>query len=513
MSESERPDRPSLTRWQMLAVAAIVIVGGVLRFAHLRSGVPYAVGVDEPDVMWRAVRMMKTGDFNPHFFDWPSLTIYLQCALACLTFLSGAMHGAWRTLGQVSEADFYVTGRALTAALGTATVVVTFVAARRWGIVVAFATAVLMAVMPHHVRESHYTLTDVPMTFFVTVTWWLALRALDTRNLRAFAWAGVAAGLAASAKYNGGIAMVMPAIAAVAAGGSLTTISQRLIVVAACGAGAFLVGTPYALLDLPKFLDDYARLAAIFAAPRTGEPGWSIYLKHLRGTLATPGMIAAAIGLAATAARIVVGPNRGRWMLTLACPLIYFIVMARSFQIYGRYTLPLLPFACLFAAIGVIVVASGLVRLLRPRRFWTAPIAAATLTLAVAVVPTSRSIAFDQMIARTSTMDETYAWIVSHIPPGSKIAIESRVLLLPPTYPSEHFRSVLDHSYEGYVSEGFTYLVASTDGYQAAFAPAPPGRDAFARYRALFAQTTEDAVFVPTNGQPGPTLRIFKLTK
>jgi hypothetical protein len=153
------------------------------------------------------------------------------------------------------------------------------------------------------------------------------------------------------------------------------------------------------------------------------------------------------------------------------------------------------------------------VRLVRPRRFWTAPIAAATLTLAVAVVPTSRSIAFDQMIARTSTMDETYAWIVSHIPPGSKIAIESRVLLLPPTYPSEHFRSVLDHSYEGYISEGFTYLVASTDGYQAAFAPAPPGRDAFARYRALFAQTTEDAVFVPTNGQPGPTLRIFKLTK
>jgi hypothetical protein len=513
MSEPERPARPSLTRWQVFAVTGIVIVAGVLRFAHLRSGVPYAVGVDEPDIMWRAVRMMKTGDFNPHFFDWPSLTIYLQCAVACLTFLSGAMHGAWRTLNQVSEADFYVTGRALTAALGTATVIVTFVAARRWGVAVALGTAVLMAVMPHHVRESHYTLTDVPMTFFVTVTWWLALRALDARNLRAFAWAGVAAGLAASAKYNGSIAIVMPAIAAVAAGGSLAAVGQRLGVIAACSAGAFLLGTPYALLDLPKFLDDYARLAAIFAAPRAGEPGWSIYLKHLRGTLATPGMIAAAIGLAATAARIVVGPNRGRWMLTLACPLVYFVVMARSFQIYGRYTLPLLPFACLFAAIGVAIVASGLMRLLRPRRFWTTTIAVAALTLVVAVVPASRSIAFDQMIARTSTMDEAYAWIVSHIPPGSKVAIESRVLLLPPAYPSEHFRSVLDHSYEGYVSEGFTYLIASTDGYQAAFAPPPPGRDALARYRTLFAQTTEDAAFVPTNGQPGPTLRIFKLTK
>jgi hypothetical protein len=512
MSAPER-SAPSLTRWQVVGVAGVVVVAGVLRFAHLRSGVPYAVGVDEPEIMWRAVRMMQTGDFNPHFFDWPSLTIYLQFALACMTFLAGAMHGAWHSLSQVSEADFYVTGRALTAALGTATVVVTFVAARRWGVAAALAAAALMAVMPHHVRESHYTLADVPMAFFATAAWWLALRAIEHPRLRAFAWAGVAVGLAASAKYNGSIAIVMPVMAAIAAGGSVAIITRRLGVIAACAAGAFLLGTPYALLDLPKFLNDYARLAAIFAAPRAGEPGWSIYLKHLRITLGTPGLVAAAIGMAAAGARSVTGPDRGRWALTLAFPMLYFFVMARSFQIYGRYTLPLLPFACLFAALGIGLAASWLVRSFRPARAWTTMTAAAGLTLAIAVVPAWRSIAFDQTLARTSTMDEAYGWIVRHVPPGSRIAIESRALLLPPAYPSEHVRSVLDHTYDDYVSDGFTYLVASTDAYQAAFAPAPPRRDAFARYRTLFAQTTEDAAFIPTAGQPGPTLRIFKLTK
>ena len=62
----------------VLAVGGILILAAALRLSHVKAGVPYAVGVDEPEIMERVVRMMKTADFNPHFFDWPSLTIYLQ---------------------------------------------------------------------------------------------------------------------------------------------------------------------------------------------------------------------------------------------------------------------------------------------------------------------------------------------------------------------------------------------------------------------------------------------------
>ena len=66
--------------------------------------------------------MMKTGDFNPHFFDYPSLYMYVQAVVAVFRFAVGAMQGMWNGLAQAPTEDFYVWGRAVTAILGTATV-------------------------------------------------------------------------------------------------------------------------------------------------------------------------------------------------------------------------------------------------------------------------------------------------------------------------------------------------------------------------------------------------------
>ena len=131
---------------------------------------PFAIGIDEPEVMVRAVRMMKTGDFNPHFFDYPSLYMYVQALVAVVRFVFGAMRGEWSGLAQAPTEEFYVWGRGVTAILGTATVWLVYRAGMRWGARTALLAAVLLAVMPLHVRESHYVLTDVPATFLVTLT-------------------------------------------------------------------------------------------------------------------------------------------------------------------------------------------------------------------------------------------------------------------------------------------------------------------------------------------------------
>lgn len=52
------------TRWLVLG-GLVVLVATALRVWHLGAGIPYALGIDEPQIMERAVRMMKTGDFNP----------------------------------------------------------------------------------------------------------------------------------------------------------------------------------------------------------------------------------------------------------------------------------------------------------------------------------------------------------------------------------------------------------------------------------------------------------------
>src|SRR5690349_6027192 len=160
-----------------VGLAFALLAAALLRMWSLGHGIPYSPGVDEPEIMDRAVRMIHTGDFNPHFFDYPSLYIYIQAVVAVGRFLLGAVRGEWASLAAATTSDFYLWGRAVTALLGTATVWLIYLGGLRWGARTALLAAALLAVMPLHVRESHYVLTDVPVTFFVTLTFVLSLRA------------------------------------------------------------------------------------------------------------------------------------------------------------------------------------------------------------------------------------------------------------------------------------------------------------------------------------------------
>ena len=115
------------------ALALVLAAAFVLRFAHLSSGIPYAVGIDEPAIMTTVVRILKSGSFNPHFFEYPTGYIYVQLGVAIVNFLFGAMQHTWKAVEQVGPSDFYLWGRAATAAIGTATVALLHRAGLRWG--------------------------------------------------------------------------------------------------------------------------------------------------------------------------------------------------------------------------------------------------------------------------------------------------------------------------------------------------------------------------------------------
>jgi hypothetical protein len=69
-------------RTSRLALSLVLIAAAVLRFWALGRGIPYAVQVDEPEIVERAVGMMRSGSLHPHFFDYPALYIYLQLSVA-----------------------------------------------------------------------------------------------------------------------------------------------------------------------------------------------------------------------------------------------------------------------------------------------------------------------------------------------------------------------------------------------------------------------------------------------
>lgn len=502
-------------RRSMLTLAGILGVAALLRFWGLGSGIPFGLVADESELMERAVRMMKTGDFDPHFFDSPGLYIHLQLVVACMRFLAGATVGEWQSLSQASTADFYLWGRAVTALLGTATVLLLYQAGMRWGTRYAALAAGLLAVMPMHVRESHYVLTDVPVTFFATLTLVLSLRAHESPRVQAFALAGAAAGLAAATKYPGALAILLPLTAVWMTPGAKP--SRIAGAIAACGAAliAFLIAAPYTVLDLPGFLNGYAGLAAHYSEAGQTEPGWLTYLTHLRIGLHWPALLMAAAGLILGTVRATRGPGRVRWMLIVLFPVVYFWFISRHTLVVGRYLMPLIPFVCLLVAVAVVSGVSLLRRFDIPRTPRTVLIGA--LTVAALLPPALQAIKFDINLGRTSTIEQAHAWISENVPKGASLAIEGRHLLLP----QESFRTinvprlVADHrapgEYGAYLEKGFDYIVATSAGYGKAFAEPHEHPEEYAAYKRLFEQSREVARFAPSNEHPGPEVRIFAI--
>jgi 4-amino-4-deoxy-L-arabinose transferase-like glycosyltransferase len=497
-----RPSRVGLA----LALAAAAL----LRFWTLGHGVPYMLGVDEPDVMDRAVRMVQTGDFNPHFFDYPSLYMYVQAVVVVARFLLGAVRGEWSSLAGVTTTDFYLWGRAVTAILGTASVFVLYMAGLRWGARTALLAAGLLAVMPMHVRESHFILTDVPVTFLVALTFLLSLSAHERATLGPFVAAGAAVGLAAATKYTGALAILMPLIACWM---TLSARPSRLLVsLAILGAslGAFLIAAPYTFLDLPTFLNQFARLASDYHHPPAGsQPAFLTYLKHLRNAWHWPATLMIIGGLILGLVRTIRGPGRVKWTLLLVFPFFYFWFISRQNIVYGRYLLPIVPFVSLMAAAAVVSGVSLLRRYEIPRQIRSALIVALVL-LAVAP-PSYTSVSYNVDAAKTWTNRQAYDWIVREIPRGSKVAIETRGLLLPADYRADYVKQLRSAPLESYAASGTGYLIASSQIYGLYLANPRTYPDEYGDYVRLFREAREIARFTPSKDHPGPELRILKV--
>jgi 4-amino-4-deoxy-L-arabinose transferase-like glycosyltransferase len=482
----------------------------VLRFWALGSGIPFALAVDEPEIMDRAVAMVKSGNFNPQFFDYPGFYIHLQAAVAAVRFIAGAVNGAWASLDQAPVAAFYLWARAVTATFGVATVLLVFHVGMRWGARYALLASGLMAVLPAHVRESHYVLTDVPLTFFVTLTLLLSLRASEQRTTVAFLWAGAAAGLAAATKYNGGLALLMPLLAC-----WFTTQvhpSRLVATLAAIGAAlaGFLLAAPYTFLDLPGFLNGFARLASEYRMPSpASDPAWMIYLKHLRGIFGYPGILLAAAGLGLSLFRLARGPGRARWALVTLFPAIYFVFIADQSIVFARYLLPIFPPLCVLTSIAVVSGVSLLRRFEIPRAPRTALIAG--LTVAAILPPAIDAVGFDRMIARQGTVSLAYKWILHNIPPKSVIVLESRGLLLPAEYVASNTPQLTRRAYADYRDGGVEYLVASSQSYGPYFEAPHRFPHEYADYMKIFEQSRELVRFTPSPDVPGPELRIMQV--
>ena len=70
----------------MAGLFTVLLTAVGLRLWFVSAGVPHAVAIDEPQVVDRALRILHTGDWNTHLFDYPSLVIYVQAVVAIVRY-------------------------------------------------------------------------------------------------------------------------------------------------------------------------------------------------------------------------------------------------------------------------------------------------------------------------------------------------------------------------------------------------------------------------------------------
>jgi 4-amino-4-deoxy-L-arabinose transferase-like glycosyltransferase len=495
-----------------LALLIVVAVGFALRLWHIGSGIPYAVGIDEPAIMSTVVRILKSGDFNPHFFEYPTGVVYFHVGVAIVRFLIGAMNHAWYAVEQVGMADFYLWSRVATATLGGATILLLYQAGMRWGARQALFAAGLFAVMPLHVREAHFALTDTPLVFCVTLTLLLSLRAIEKPGFARMALAGATAGLCAGIKYNGLYAIAMPLVAVVMAdGGNRKRMAGDLVTVIVACVALFFVTTPYALLDLPQFLNGFGTQTRAFVPRQPGGKSTAlIYAEHMIVNFGWPAFGLAVAGLGMTLVRVFKGPGRARFVMLVVFPVVFFNLITGWSFLFARYALPIVPFICLWAAIAGIAVVDRLRRVSLPATMRGALVVA--LIGAALLAPAVRAVRFGMAFGTQTTQALAYEWITHNVWYQSKIVSEATGLDLP----QERYRFTWVKSFAGrdaasLVADGAEWIVLSSEAWGGADGSTPPGLPA--SYAALTSTGSDVKVITPTPDHPGPEIRIRKVSQ
>lgn len=402
----------------------LVIAGGaLLRVWGLEFGLPHPFTRPDEEMIVD-VALGTLSDRNPHFFDWPSLFMYLTAVGYAAMFGIERAIGGTITAPAVAKSSFepllVLIPRALSVSAGIATVAVLFGAARElFSRRVALVAAAFLAVAFLHVRDSHFGVTDVPATFLAVCAFWAGLRCA-TRGLtmRRVAIAGALCGLSASTKYNTAL-MLLPAVLAILSRTiwnqprSIGVTVRALALLLVCATMAFLIGTPFAVLDHRTFL---AAVTGVRHHLANGHVvmarGWTYHAMFtLRYGLGIPLVVTAIVGacwLVARQPRVAV--------FVLAFPISYYLILGSGLTVFVRYMIPIVPFLCLSAAVAVERFADSVARAFPAAR--GRDVATVALVAIIAMPTAVSSITFDRLMTKVDTRVIGGEWISARFPEG-----------------------------------------------------------------------------------------------
>lgn len=443
--------------WPLWGLAAAIAVGLAVRLAVLDYGLPFIYYGDERYLFLPALRIAQTGDLNPTRLDYGSLFVYVLAAVYWLAAQLGLLPVVTNAplsgydLTYYPVPDLVLVGRGLAVAFSLVALVGVFLVGQRlFDARVGALAAALLALSPLTVFQSRFGVTDTLLQALTIFGLWAILRLVETVTWRRALLAGVLVGLSASAKYPG-LLLSLPLVAAILL--SRSRPRGRWPLVAALGAAgvAFLLTTPFTVLDWPKFMVFLSVLRVRHVGPSVVYEGGPSALWYVREILGRGERAMLLLGLVGGVLSALRRPREA--VICWLFPLALFATMNSGGNRSLRYLLPILAVLAVFAAYALV----ALIDALPARRRWLGWLAAAVCLVSL-LAPTLMDI---QALRQPDARALAAAWVRENAG-GMPLFSDDMALADDPSLPRiTRAVTVVEHPAAWYAEHG--YLLFASD--------------------------------------------------
>lgn len=348
---------------QSLLCIVVLLIAIWLRAPLVGKGLPYFDKEDEAHHFNRTVNMVKTGDYNPHYFHKPSLHFYLRMPIVALSFLWNVSKGHIKSVEEIRTGDpFGLNGYAFAAShpgivkwnrsfslvLSLISIMTVFLIGRSlFSFEAGISAAFLTAISPALLSESTVIGVDILMTTMSLLTLLICLKLHKKFSIGLLFLLGLSAGLTISSKYNAFPIAILPLLVLIL-DKKLST--RNLIIALAAPALGFILGTPYALVSLPTFLDHTAYEIWHYGVEghigHSAEPGLEQMLFY-SSWLTKDALGFGAVALSIIGLFVFTASKQRRLYLVLAFPVLFFLYMSMQRANFTRNMVVVIPFLTL----------------------------------------------------------------------------------------------------------------------------------------------------------------------
>ena len=492
---------------ELALLGAILLLALIVRAWGLNFNLPYLTHPDEPNKIAMAQEMFKTGDLNPHYFWKPTLFIYLNALLYVPYYFVGRAAGVFAepediasplmiTLGNgwTAMPTTVLMARSLTVVAALLCIVLVYLIARHaFGRKsVGYLAALMLAVSPTHVNSSRLITVNVYLAFAILCVTWFSLLVYRRGRTRDYLLAGLSAGMAVSFKYPGAVVASILLAAQWLRAGWPGFKDWRLYAALLCIPAGFLIGTPFALLDYRKFIEDVLYEFTHYSSGHAGMEGDALQW-YLRYAWRTEGIVV--ILAIAGMARGLIRRDKVSILLSVF-PVIYFVFIASFTVRNDRTFLPLAPFVALFAASFLVYVYDSIQQVDGRMARFAALLALLAVVLVAIGPPAYRSFAHAIELTKPDGRDAAQVWIEENLPAGSRITLEGYTPYVSPgAYVVNGVTMMIEHPLEWYIDQEAEYLVFGQEMFGRYYKDPERYGEEIARYERLFDETRLVAKF------------------